>query len=495
MKSYLKILTISLTLIVSVVMFPKQGKAQQENVNFQIFYDQLSPYGQWVNNPSYGYVWIPDVGEDFAPYSTAGHWVFTDYGWTWMSDYEWGWAPFHYGRWNFDNSYGWFWVPDNQWGPAWVTWRSADGYYGWAPMESGLSISLSFGRSYNRDNDHWTFVRDRDIERPDISLYYTNQNDRNRIILNSSIISHTYIDNSRNVTYVSGPSREDVQRVTGRTMKSVAIQENDRPGQTMINGQLRIFRPQLDRNNNNNQRSAPSRIIDIKDIKRPSERGQANQPRNANPGDQNRTIQQPDNVIEQDLNRSNMPKNVIPSGNDGRQQQPANVIPQNKNQRPDFSQNQIPSGNDRRLEQPSNGVQQNNYNRSNVPQNQVPISNNREQLPTSATPQNIPDPKPVVPQNTIPSVNDRRQSSQRANTPESNNNLRPSVPKNATPAVIDRRQQQPVTVNPQNKNVKSTQPQTAQPTGNNRGQQTKTVRTVNNKRNQQNIKPVPETQK
>ncbi len=74
MKSYFKILIISLTLIVSAFMFPKQGKAQQENVNFQIFYDQLSPYGQWVNNPNYGYVWIPDVGEDFAPYSTSGHW-------------------------------------------------------------------------------------------------------------------------------------------------------------------------------------------------------------------------------------------------------------------------------------------------------------------------------------------------------------------------------------------------------------------------------------
>ena len=466
MKSYLKILIFSLTLIVSAVMFPNQGKAQQENVNFQIFYDQLSPYGQWVNNPSYGYVWIPDVGEDFAPYSTAGHWVFTDYGWTWVSDYEWGWAPFHYGRWNFDNSYGWFWVPDNQWGPAWVTWRSADGYYGWEPMESGLSIGLSFGRSYNRDNDHWTFVRDGDIERPDISLYYANQNDRNRIVQYSTVINHTYIDKSRNATYVSGPSREDVQRVTGRTMKSVVILENDRPGQSMINGQLRIFRPQIDRNNNNNQRSAPSRIIDIKDVKRPSERANANQLRNANPGDQNRTIQQPDNVIEQDLNSSNMPKNVIPSGND------------------------------RRLQQPSNGVQQNNYNRPNVPQNQVPVSNNREQLPTSATPQNIPDPKPVVPQNTIPSVNDRRQPSQRANTPASNYNPRPSVPENAIPAVIDRRQQRPVTVNPQNKNAGPAQPQTVKPTvNNNRVQQTKTVRTVNNKRNQKNIKPVEETQK
>jgi hypothetical protein len=72
-------------------------------VSFQMFYDQLSPYGQWVNDPNYGYVWIPDVGPNFQPYATNGYWTMTDYGNTWVSDYEWGWAPFHYGRWLYDN--------------------------------------------------------------------------------------------------------------------------------------------------------------------------------------------------------------------------------------------------------------------------------------------------------------------------------------------------------------------------------------------------------
>ncbi len=64
----------------------------------------------------------------------------TEYGWTWLSDYPWGWAPFHYGRWDFDNSFGWFWIPGNEWGPAWVTWRRANGYYGWAPMSPGINL-------------------------------------------------------------------------------------------------------------------------------------------------------------------------------------------------------------------------------------------------------------------------------------------------------------------------------------------------------------------
>jgi hypothetical protein len=464
MKSYIKILTLSLTLVLSAVIFPKQVKAQQEDVNFQIFYDQLSPYGQWVDYPNYGYVWIPDVGNDFVPYSTSGHWVLTDYGWTWMSDYDWGWAPFHYGRWNFDNFYGWFWVPDNEWGPAWVTWRSADGYYGWAPMESGISISMSFGRQYNRLNDHWIFVRDRDIERPDISLYYANQNDRNRIILNSRVINQTYIDNNRHTTYISGPAREDVQRATGRTFKSVAIQENDRPGQTMINGQLRIFRPQVNKNNDRGLKPTPSRIIDLKDVQRPSERKQLNQPRNANPIDNIRQGRQQNILNPQDNNpKPAIPQNVNPSIPDSRQQPMRTVNPQDNNPRPA------------------------------VPQNVNPTTNDRRQQPQrTVNPQDI-NPKPAVPQNMNPTTNDRRQQPQRTINPQ-DKNPKPSVPQNVIPSTNDRRQQSQRTVNPQNNNAKPVPAQNAKPTGNNRGVQQKAVRPSNNKK-QQPVKPKPDEEK
>ena len=201
-KSSFKISVILFILILSSATLPKQASAQESHVSLQLFYDELSPYGQWIDYRDYGYVWLPDEGEDFVPYSTAGHWVYTDYGWTWVSDYEWGWAPFHYGRWDYDNYYGWLWVPDIEWGPSWVSWRSFDGYYGWEPMQPGISISFSFGRQYNRQNDHWIFVRDRDIERPDINRYYVDRSDHDRIIRNSVVINNTSIDNSRHTTYV-----------------------------------------------------------------------------------------------------------------------------------------------------------------------------------------------------------------------------------------------------------------------------------------------------
>ncbi len=100
------------------------------------FYNALSPYGAWVTLPGYGAGWRPAVAANplWRPYLNSGRWVYTDSGWYWHSDYSWGWAPFHYGRWYRHATYGWVWLPGSAWGPAWVSWRYADGYCGWAPL-------------------------------------------------------------------------------------------------------------------------------------------------------------------------------------------------------------------------------------------------------------------------------------------------------------------------------------------------------------------------
>jgi hypothetical protein len=113
------------------------------------FQDALAPYGSWVDDPDYGHVWTPAsaaVGDDFAPYYSAGHWILTEYGWTWVSDWGWGWAPFHYGRWLVIAGRGWCWMPGTTWGPAWVSWRSGGGYVGWAPLPPrGVSVPAAGG--------------------------------------------------------------------------------------------------------------------------------------------------------------------------------------------------------------------------------------------------------------------------------------------------------------------------------------------------------------
>jgi hypothetical protein len=103
------------------------------------FHTALDPYGQWVEDPNYGTVWVPSpdvVGPEFAPYETAGHWTYGD-DYVWVSDYSWGWAPFHYGRWAYMTN-GWGWIPGRQYAGAWVGWRAGygaySGYVGWAPL-------------------------------------------------------------------------------------------------------------------------------------------------------------------------------------------------------------------------------------------------------------------------------------------------------------------------------------------------------------------------
>jgi hypothetical protein len=102
----------------------------------------LEPYGKWVDDSTYGTVWVPSattVGPDFVPYQTAGHWVYDD-DYVWVSDYEWGWAPFHYGRWVWAPGYGWVWIPGRVYRGAWVAWGVDDGfgYVGWYPMAPGF---------------------------------------------------------------------------------------------------------------------------------------------------------------------------------------------------------------------------------------------------------------------------------------------------------------------------------------------------------------------
>src|SRR5690348_16105564 len=54
-------------------------------------FDQgLSPYGQWMDTPEYGRVWVPSgATPDWQPY-TDGRWVDTQWGWSFASTVPWG---------------------------------------------------------------------------------------------------------------------------------------------------------------------------------------------------------------------------------------------------------------------------------------------------------------------------------------------------------------------------------------------------------------------
>lgn len=101
----------------------------------------LAPYGVWMQDPTWGLVWVPNaslVGSGFAPYVTSGHWALSEHGeWIWVSELPFGWVVFHYGRWVSISGVGWAWIPGRRYAPAWVSWRvphAGYDYVGWGPL-------------------------------------------------------------------------------------------------------------------------------------------------------------------------------------------------------------------------------------------------------------------------------------------------------------------------------------------------------------------------
>ena len=144
------------------------------------FYGSLAPYGEWIEHSRFGTVWAPrHVDATWRPY-TRGRWLYSDYGWTWASDEDWGWATDHYGRWYLDRAEGWIWVPGDEWAPAWVGWRSGEGYVGWAPLPPEID---AFGAvDYDVDPFTFCFVEERHFLSPGVY--------------------HHFVPIARNVTYL-----------------------------------------------------------------------------------------------------------------------------------------------------------------------------------------------------------------------------------------------------------------------------------------------------
>lgn len=252
-RKYLHVIVITIALLSGTIKLNAQSV-----VSFNVFYDELSPYGVWVDDPQYGYVWIPDAAVGFQPYYTNGHWVMTEYGNTWVSGYAWGWAPFHYGRWQYDGFYGWVWVPGYDWAPAWVYWRQGAGYYGWAPLSPGFVVSVSFG-VYNCPMDWWVFLSPQYLYRSNFTSHVRDRRHNINIHNQTTIINNTYVNRSRNTTYITGPTRTEYKRVSGRDAPQYRVKNVSTRSNTSIrNNTLRIYRPEIDRSN---KVSAPTNAV------------------------------------------------------------------------------------------------------------------------------------------------------------------------------------------------------------------------------------------
>ena len=227
--------------------------------SIQVFYDELSPYGNWIDYPDYGYVWQPNVDTDFRPYVSNGTWVYSDYGWTWVSNYSWGWAPFHYGRWFYDNSYGWLWMPGQEWAPAWVTWGQSGDNYGWAP----LPPRVNYNSGWRPQNSDWNFVRAANINARNVNNYVVRNtvtvinhttiinNVTNNITVNNTTVNNTTVNNNHinnTVIYNRGPKVAEVENLGNIKIQPVKVSGSTKPGQSLNNNQLIFYRPVIKQN-------------------------------------------------------------------------------------------------------------------------------------------------------------------------------------------------------------------------------------------------------
>lgn len=256
-------LTLGVMLFAGMIASQRAEAKKYNGISFQVFYDELSPYGDWVKDARHGYIWLPAVRGDFHPYGSDGRWIMTEYGNTWVSDYDWGWAPFHYGRWYFDDYFqSWAWIPGYDWGPAWVNWRTGGGYYGWAPLGPGVSINVRV----NIPTFHWVFLPSHHIHHHYAYRYYAPHKTKVKIYNNTTIINNTVVYNNRN--YVAGPQRREVERVTRTVVPVYNVQASNAPGRTAVSkNSVNLYRPEVQESRGRTTEIKPSRVLDAQQAK------------------------------------------------------------------------------------------------------------------------------------------------------------------------------------------------------------------------------------
>ena len=244
-------------------------------IDYNTFYDSLSPYGSWVDVADYGYCWRPTVSivdTSWQPYCHNGSWAWSDQGWYWNSGYSWGWAPFHYGRWHQSSHAGWVWQPGCDWGPAWVNWSYTGSHCAWAALppecrwSSGVGFSWWHGGSrvsvgFGLHENCWVGIGWSDFCRPNLHNHRVPQARLTEIVSqgHSSVVgNHSQVVNingqHNTVIINNGAPYEKVRGATRDEIRKVSIADVSRPSDAVsqVSSAARpvvsAYRPHLEAN-------------------------------------------------------------------------------------------------------------------------------------------------------------------------------------------------------------------------------------------------------
>ena len=328
--------TILLSACASTNYTAQTPEAIPTDISYQTFYDNLSPYGTWINYPGYGHVWNPRMEQGFRPYATNGRWAYSNQGWAWQSNYSWGWAPFHYGSWLYDDMYGWLWKPGYEWSPAWVTWGSAGNNYAWAPLMPEVNISMQFG-NYMPHPYYWNVCgRDHIYDRNISNIIVHNTN-----VVNNITIINNYNRNTTNNYYAKGPDVNEVQRYTRNRIEPVTFKDVNQVKLARQNGNvMQVYRPSVQnpenykpRIGNNtlpaNNSSNTNNGFDNKE----NQRNNINRTQQDPAQNQRSAVTQRSNPVQQIPNRDLQQQTPVPNNNgtynnrNDNQNQPQNIHP------------------------------------------------------------------------------------------------------------------------------------------------------------------------
>ncbi|HEY3661668.1 MAG TPA: DUF6600 domain-containing protein [Chthoniobacterales bacterium] len=243
----MKRILLALTMVGFLLPLAPRAQADPE-VSLNLFYDNLSAQGNWIEVADYGYCFQPNVAvsnADWRPYSD-GYWAYTDLGWTWVSYEDFGWATYHYGRWADLDSYGWVWVPGYEWGPAWVSWRTGGDYVGWAPLPPAVNRVYE-GRAITGQVDvefgigplYYNFVDIRYIGEPVLRSRILAPS-RNVTIINRTV-NVTNITYNNSVVYNYGPDYNRVNQFSTRPIQRLTIQRETNVGTDLTRGRKGSF--------------------------------------------------------------------------------------------------------------------------------------------------------------------------------------------------------------------------------------------------------------
>ncbi len=240
-------------MIFAFMISRSEAKPSYFNINFNVFYSELSPYGEWIEIDYDVYAWRPyNTSYNWQPY-TIGGWVWTSQGWFWDSYEPFGWATYHYGRWYYDDFYGWLWMPGYDWAPAWVEWRYNASYIGWAPLPPYAvyrnGIGIHFSVNWYSPYKHWRFVTYNHFHYGHVHNYFVPVRETQYVFSTTKYRTNYY--SRGNGIFNGGVERKYVesrsgQKIRERNLQVVSDPRNLNSGGNRGNETIRVYRPSSD---------------------------------------------------------------------------------------------------------------------------------------------------------------------------------------------------------------------------------------------------------